>query len=46
MATTGVFNGTKILFQISTDGGGSFTTVGHSSGDTYSIILELVKDYG
>ncbi len=22
-----------------------FTTVGHSSGDTYSIILELVKDY-
>ena len=23
-----------------------FTTVGHSSGDTYSIILELVKEYG
>ena len=22
-----------------------FTTVGHSSGDSYSIILELVKDY-
>ena len=23
-----------------------FSTVGHSSGDTYSIILELVKEYG
>ena len=23
-----------------------FTTVGHSTGDTYSIILELVKEYG
>ena len=23
-----------------------FTTVGHSSGDTYSIILELVREYG
>ena len=23
-----------------------FSTVGHSAGDTYSIILELVKEYG
>ena len=23
-----------------------FTTLGHSAGDTYSIILELVKEYG
>ena len=23
-----------------------FTTVGHSSGDTYSIVLELRKEYG
>jgi hypothetical protein len=23
-----------------------FTTVGHSSGDTYMIVLELIKSYG
>tara|TARA_Y100001938_G_C8086150_1_gene432173 strand:+ start:62 stop:499 length:438 start_codon:yes stop_codon:yes gene_type:complete len=40
MATTGVFNGTKILFQISTDGGGSFTTVGHSTSASISFSMD------
>ena len=31
MATTGVFNGTKMLLQISTDGGTSYDTIGHAT---------------
>tara|TARA_R110000751_G_scaffold53310_1_gene115557 strand:+ start:141 stop:578 length:438 start_codon:yes stop_codon:yes gene_type:complete len=40
MATTGVFNGTKILFQISTDDGVSYTTTGHSTSSSISFNMD------
>lgn len=40
MATTGVFNGTKMLLQLSTDGGSSYTTVGHSTSASFSFSMD------
>tara|TARA_Y100001951_G_scaffold34969_1_gene27582 strand:- start:5137 stop:5574 length:438 start_codon:yes stop_codon:yes gene_type:complete len=40
MATTGVFNGTKMLLQLSTDGGSSYTTIGHSTSASFSFSMD------
>tara|TARA_R100000697_G_scaffold123754_1_gene158188 strand:+ start:12796 stop:13233 length:438 start_codon:yes stop_codon:yes gene_type:complete len=40
MATTGVFNGTKMLSQLSTDGGSSYTTIGHSTSASFSFSMD------
>ena len=40
MATTGVFNGTKMLLQISTDGGTSYDTIGHAISSTFSFSMD------
>ena len=40
MATTGVFNGTKMLLQMSTDGGSSYTTIGHATSSSFSFSMD------
>ena len=40
MATTSVFNGTKMLLQMSTDGGTSYTTIGHATSSSFSFSMD------
>ena len=40
MATTGVFNGTKMLLQMSTDDGTSYTTIGHATSSSFSFSMD------
>ena len=40
MATTGVFNGTKMLLQMSTDDGSSYTTIGHATSSSFSFSMD------
>ena len=41
MATAGIFNGTKLLLQMSTDDGSSYTTIGHATSSSISLSLDL-----
>jgi len=40
MATTGVFNGTKMLLQISADDGSSYTTISHATSSSFSFSMD------
>ena len=40
MATTGVFNGTKMVLQMSTDGGTEYTTIGHATSSSFSFSMD------
>ena len=40
MAPTGVFNGTKMLLQLSTDGGSGYTTIGHATSSSFSFSMD------
>ena len=43
MATTGVFNGTKMLLQMSTDGGSGYTTIGHATSSSFSFSMDKTE---
>jgi len=40
MATTGVFNGTDVVFRVSTNSGGAFTPVGHTTSSSISFSMD------